>query len=145
MIYTMRHIFDNARPIDDLALVVELLVLGVILYFEVGEKHHRKWLRRCHDKLFRYRTEGQQILSRKPNPPSPTHPSILPWEQSVKTWIQETAARLKRDSPKASELFLRDVVAENFEHSVNPEYWKVILENHIKHLWNLMENLDSYF
>ena len=109
---TIRHMFEGVRPFDWLMLVIEILVLLAILYFEgVGEWRYRKMRKRV-AALVPFMDRGQELQHSVPEPSHPTHPSysaaakqIEEWMNSIDVWGKETRQFLEQYSPRAARVF----------------------------------------
>jgi hypothetical protein len=144
---TIRHMFEGVRPFDWLMLVVEVAVL-VLIAWEIGRDiWHKRKMRGRYDELFEYLDKGQKLHWSCPQvtPDGSPRDIGLKWENSVKAWIKETAAFLRRYSPKASKMFLKEVNDSYFDIVNNADFWLTALFERLRNLREIMEKCDVYF
>jgi hypothetical protein len=148
MVNTIRHMFEGVRPFDWLMLVVEVAVL-LLIAWEIGRDiWHKRKMRLRYNALFEHLNKGQQLHWSFPQlgPNACNRDERLEWENSAKNWIKETAAFLRRVSPKAATMFLREVNDSYFSDVVNnPDFWLTALFERLRNLREIMEKCDVYF
>jgi hypothetical protein len=148
MCNTIRQMFEGVRPFDWLMLAVEVAVL-LLVAWEIGRDiwHKRKMSAR-YNALFERLDEGQKLHWSFPQlgPNACNRAERLEWENSAKNWIRETAVFLRRYSPKAATMFLREVNDSYFSDVVNnPDFWLTALFERLRNLREIMEKCDIYF
>jgi hypothetical protein len=148
MCNTVRQMFEGVRPCDWLMLAVEIAVL-LLIAWEIGRDiwHSRK-MRYRYNALFECLDKGQQLHWSFPQlgPDSCNRAERLEWENSAKTWIKETAAFIRRYSPRAATMFLREVNDSHFSDVVNNlDFWHTALFERLRNLREIMEKCDIYF
>jgi hypothetical protein len=152
----IRHMFEGARPLDWLMLVVEALVLALIAYEIVSPRWHRRKIRRLLNVAFDFVQRGQKLQAISPQgiygPEGPHGPQFVPaWIEKVKTWNQEALDFMERCSPQARASFLSDTSsgAAHTQQSlmVPPEaqWWYRTMLTRLDNLQRIAENPDVYF
>ncbi len=107
MCNTITHMFGDVRPFDWLMLVIEVLVLLAILWFEGRELWHRRKLRKRVASIVPFMEKGKQIQENVPESQSELDgkPAVA-WMQSVTSWVAETDEFLLSHSRRASFAFM---------------------------------------
>lgn len=164
MCHTIMRLFEDARPIDVVTLVVEVLVFALIL-FEVGNGiYHRRKDRQRRLlinarvlELSRMADKGGRIRSIVPDPSITSDYQILArWMNTANEWIKETDAFLSRYSAHASAAFLLIADAgtvDNVVYSggrqfvllgeIRECYQRLVV--HLENLRRITEIPDAYF
>lgn len=162
---TWGMINDGARPIDWLVVIVDFLVLIVILWFEGGERRHKRNMRKRIASLSPFMERGQALQRAIPNPLDDSTPDakaekVKQWIDSVSDWDRETRDFLEQCSPRAAAAF--GLIAETSQLA-NPQY--VYTESgssfpisgdlqresyqrlvaHLKNLRSITEKPEAYF
>ena len=144
MLDTFRRIFSDSRPVDDVMLVIEFLVL-VLIAIEFG----RSFLsaRRVKQRLSVLRGVLQDGMKLHDQPPRGVgvNQGVVDWQASVKEWIEHTHALLKSYSEHAAVAFL---MSDTEQHGIYPniaDYQTyVLLRSRLRNLRDIMANPAVY-
>jgi hypothetical protein len=156
MIDSLYRLFKDARPIDDLILAVDFLVLAVIVWVEVGEKWHKRTLRCRVSELVHLLEKGQKLQSSTPSrlASSDGAPS---WIEEVGRWSAETQDFLASRSSRASFAFMHVVNAAMADREVHRSDGTAfylggavadiyqVLQVKLDNLQRIMEKPEAYF
>ena len=156
MIDIVRRLFSDARPIDILILVVDFLVLAVILYFEGGEKLHKRKMRRQVLALASFMERGRKLQASTPDPVVASD-AIDEWIEQVKLWGSETQDFLSSRSMRASSAFTHIVNVTAVDREVRSSDGRMfhvagyfgdayqLLQLKLDNLHKIMVNPEAYF
>ena len=161
MAHVVRMMFYGFRAPDVWLLIVELLVLGLILYDVLsGVLHKRKMAKRLSE-LFPLLERGQRLQTSIPVGPSsvslPDFEATQRWMSDFKAWNSETETFLSRKSSKAASIFRHVINAARTDramwgrsgevHYLSGEIGNTyqLLQVKLDNLHRIIGNPDAYF
>jgi hypothetical protein len=139
------RIFSEARPIDWLIVVIDLLVLLWIAADIVKIPH--RWKRRSAiGHIAALLADGESLLTDRPTPQA-SNDQATAWVESVKSWIVDVHSLLAKDAMRALAVFGHWPVGPRSETAVHSlaESWFFELDARLSALRSIMEKPEVYF
>lgn len=150
MLDTLRRMLGDSRPIDQLMLGIEFLVLLLIAY-EVGMGIKDRWTEKRRKNLVEKRVgemrnaivKGQAIQTAAPKS---MDASVAKWASDVDTWEIETRKLLQSYSAQAETAFMIDVPFNpNSFGSIGEPFRYGKLVSRLQNLRGIIEKSEVYF
>jgi hypothetical protein len=142
----LRRVFDEARPIDWLIVVIDFIVLFWIAAANFIKVPYR-WKRHCVIKrITAFLADGEGLHGSRPT----THSSdddANAWIEAVKNWINEVQLFLAKNAVQALIVFEQHRVEPRTETEVHPlaEGYFFELDARLRTLRSILEKMDVYF
>jgi hypothetical protein len=157
----LRILFYGFRAPDVWLLIVELLVLGLILYDVVSRGLHKRKMEKRLSELFPFLERGQRLQTSIPIRASSMFPPDFEaterWLTDFKVWDSETETFLSRKSSKAASVFRHVINAAKTDRAMWDRSGEVhylsgeigntyqLLQVKLDNLHRIMGNPDAYF
>ena len=140
------RLFNEARPIDWLIVLIDLCVLLWIAAADIV-KIPRWWKRRESIKeIARFLAEGEKLKGSWPAAGT-SDAEANAWIESVKSWIVNVHSFLTKDALRAMAVFAHTTPGPQTETSVHPSAasWLSDLDARLSALRSILEKPENYF
>lgn len=152
----LRRMFGEARPIDDLILIVDFLVLVAILWFEGPEYLRKRRVNRRVKRLVKVMSAGRDLLKMRPKELGSSFPeeiedesSLVAWQERVRLWLMDARQFLGTYSSPASVTLTDDLPPLQYATQAASYWsaleWNTMLTDLLNKLHDIMEKSDVYF
>ena len=141
-----RRLFSEARPIDWLIVVIDVLVLLWIAAADLIRIPHGWKSRHAMKRIGAFLAKGENLRAARPAPQASTQEAAA-WVEAVKSWIVAIHSFLAEEAIRALAVFGQRSAGPPAEIRVHPlaEDWILELDARLAALWSIMENAEMYF
>jgi hypothetical protein len=142
----LRRIFDEARPIDWLIVVIDFIVLFWITAANIIKVPHRWKNHGAIKHLTAFLVAGEGLHGTRPTIHAIDNDANA-WVEAVKNWISKVQLFLAKNSVRALIVFGQNTVGPRMGTEVHPlaEDYYSELDARLRALRSILENMDVYF
>jgi hypothetical protein len=142
----LRRVFDEARPIDWLIVVIDFIVLFWIAAANFIKVPHRWKSRGAIKRLTASLADGENLHSSQPTALSSNNDANA-WVEEVKIWIDGVQSFLAKNAVRALIVFEQHRSGPRVETDVHPSAEDCFfeLDARLRTLRSILENMDAYF